>query len=232
MRVRWAAAAGIAAVLAAIAIFLSGSDRRVAGTNTIAPFISIETVKRLQACQRVPHLPGGARFVRFEARTASGEIEAMRVVIGDRRGRLISEGGVRDVPDGEEVDVPLRPETKGASRALVCIYNRGREPIRLFGENKRPFKGADVSLWRQMIAMTFLEPEPSSWFARRDLIVDRYRLGHAGAIGEWELWLALLLALAASGLALRLVSVAALGEEARRLRRARSRGRGAAPPDA
>lgn len=168
--------------------------------------------------------------MRFRIGARSGQIEGLRVVIGNRRGHLISEGSVRDVPSGRGVEVPLRPETTGASQALLCVSNRGREPLILFGENKRPYKGAPVSTWNQQLAMTFLEPEPSTWWARRGLIADRYRLGHAGALGTWAFWAAILLALAAAVLALRLVTVAAWGEWARR-RRARLGQREGAPRD-
>jgi len=231
MRVRWAAAAGIAAVLAAVVIFLSGSDHRIRGTNTVAPLISIRTLKVSPACYGVAHLPGGASYLRIRAEARSGEIDRLRAVIGNRRGNLISEGVVRDVPSGRRVDVPLQPETRGAGDALVCVYNRGREPLILFGENKRPFKGAPVERWNQELAMTFLEPEPSNWWARRGLIADRYRLGHTGVVASTGFWVAIVLALAAATLALRLVAISAAGERARRRRFTPPRQREAAPPD-
>ena len=198
--VRWALAAGIALIVAALGAFLLIPDERVVGTNTVAPLNpvrSLHTGKR--ACQELPRVPENAGVARLRAETDSGR-PSFRLRILDRRG-AIAAGEASERPNGR-IDVELSPATRSSGEARICVTNTSDERLRLFGEQKRPYKGAPIRLWAERYAVAFLAERSSSWASRAGVIADRFRLGHAGAVGTWGLWLALLLAAGAAVLAI------------------------------
>jgi hypothetical protein len=220
MRTRYAVAAGVAVVVAAVAIFLASSERRVIGTNVVAPLYGAVALTDEQAvCERAPHVPAGAEYVRLrveltetviEGSEPSASIRGLRVALSDPRGP-IAKGTVRDFREGP-VEIPLSRETRRAREGRFCVRGLDRRLLSLFGERKRRFKGArpprlqgGPRRYLDRFAIAFLQAEPSSRLARADAVADRYRFGHAGGVGGWALWVAGLLALAASALALWLV---------------------------
>jgi hypothetical protein len=218
MTPRFAAAVGVAAVVAAICLFSFGSDRRVVGTNTIAPMISVELLPEKPVCERTEDVPAGAGVVRVRAErktTANrgsepSSIAGLRVELKDSRGR-ISAGTVFGPREGL-IEVPMRPATRAAPEARVCVLNLDTDSLLLFGEQKRPFEGATQAQREVRVGLTFLEDEPSTWFSRAGTIVSRFGYGHAGWVGGWAIWFAGILAIAASMLALWQTVRAASGE--------------------
>ena len=214
MRVRYAVAAGVAVVIAAVSVFLLHSERRVIGTNTIAPLYgAVPLLPEKPACERVKRVPSGAGRLRLkvqltetlvEGTDPSASINGLRVTLLDAPNRATS-GIARDFTEGS-VEVPLARETEGASNARLCVHSLDPRLLTLFGEQKRPFPGAPVDKRDERFAVAFLQPEASSRLDRADAVVKRYEFGHAGLVGGWALWLGGLLALCASGLALWLVA--------------------------
>jgi hypothetical protein len=214
MRPRYAVAAGIAAVAAGVALFLLSSERRVIGTNTIAPLVSaVYLYPNATVCERISHVPSGAGYVRLRielARTAvegsepSASIRGIRVILSDSRGR-ISFGSALGFREGV-IEVPLAREIRRATDARLCIRSLDSRQLVVFGEEKKPFAGAPPAKREDRFGVIFLQPDGSSRLARAETIVKRFEFGHAGAIGGWALYLAALLALIASGIALWLVA--------------------------
>lgn len=206
---RGAAAAGIAAVAAAIGAFLLIPHQMIAGTNKISRFgPAIPLHLQRPHCEPVSSVPSGAGFVRLgvvranpaEALTARGDFSSLGSVPGvgvsvaDGEGP-ISSGFALDFDSGT-VDVPLERPTRTAEHARVCVANLGERVLTLYGEGKRQRDGTI----RRTLAVTFLDSDSSTWVSRP--VLTRFRFGHAGAIGTWALWLAGLLTCAASALAL------------------------------
>jgi hypothetical protein len=193
-RARLALAAGAGAILIALAVALvaSDSERRVAGTNLIAPLNpTVEVRPGGSACQPVKNLPGGAGYARVRADAGGGEIEP-RISVTES-GRPLSFGESAG-PEGA-IEVPLEPVTRPAALARVCVANRGGEPMLLYGERKRTRGGGFAYLY----GVSFLEDEPSSLLTRADVAAQRFGNGQAGWLGAWAMWLALALAVAAAG---------------------------------
>lgn len=214
MRTRYAVAAGLVAVIAAVAISLASSERRVIGTNTVAPlYAAVTLLPEKPACERIKRVPAGAGYLRLNMQLPetvvkeadrSSSIDGVRATLADSRGTLAS--GVARGFEGGPVEVPLLRETRGARHARLCVRSLDRRTLALFGEQKRPFPGAPLEKRDERFAVTFLQPEPSSRLARADAAPKRYELGHWGLIGGWGLWLAGVLAVCASALALWLVA--------------------------
>ncbi len=213
MRRRHAVAAGIAVVLVPVALFLLSSERRVIGTNTIAPlYAAVNVFPDEQACEQLKRVPAGAERVRLRAELTEtvvegsdpdSSIEGIRVALGDSSGR-ISSGEALGFREGE-VEIPLdqpTPSRGRSGRSRICARNLDQRLLTLFGEEKKPFKGAPPAKRDHRFAVSFLQGEPTRQLARAETVERRYEFGHAGFIGGWGLWLAGLLALAAGGLAL------------------------------
>jgi hypothetical protein len=214
MKIGYAVAAGVAAVIAAVAIFLLHSERRVIGTNTVAPLYGAVTLfPEKAACETIKRVPAGAGYLRLKVQLTetvveeadpSASIRGIRVALSDPRGRSTS-GVARGFEEGP-VEVPLASETRGARSARLCVRSLDRRLLTLFGEQKRPFPGAPAEKRDERFAIAFLQPEPSSRLTRADATGKRYEFGHAGLVGGWALWAAGVLALAAAALALWLVA--------------------------
>lgn len=197
MRVRYAAAAGAAAVATAIGFFLLLPHQMVAGTNKVAPLAPVVDQKPgTRLCTRVDDLPAEAGSVRV--RIASERSSVLGVSIADARGR-IGAGKAEDAGSGN-VSVPLSRPTRATPKARVCILNSTRSAFTLYGES--PVRGGTP---RPTPAIAFLDADSSNWFSHLGEIETGYGYSHVGAIGTWGVWAAGILAAAASLLALGLI---------------------------
>ena len=78
-----------------------------------------------------------------------------RLRIFDRRG-AIAAGEASERPDGR-INVELEPrDAIVGRRPRVCVINSGDERLRLFGEQKRPYKGAPIERWAERYSVVFL----------------------------------------------------------------------------
>jgi hypothetical protein len=210
MAIRYAAAAGVAAVVAALGAFLLIPHHKVLGTNGIArlgPFLPVDPGK--SQCERVPNVPAGSGYIRIGAVSADpaaaldarkdfsrfGPVHRLRVTVGPARAPIAS-GTVTDADSGT-IDVPLDHPAKGTARARVCVSNLGDDVVTLYGEGKHLGAGPPVPV----LAVTWLDSGSTSWLSHPGVILSRFRDGHGGAIGAWALWLATALMLLAAGLA-------------------------------
>jgi hypothetical protein len=197
VRVRYAAAAGAAAVATAIGFFLFLPHHMVAGTNKVAPLAPVVHQKPgTRVCTQVDDLPAEAGTVRV--RIASERSSVLRVLIADARGR-IGAGTAEDAGSGN-VSVPLSRPTRATPKARLCILNLTRKAFTLYGES--PVRGGTP---RPTPGIAFLDADSSNWFSHLGEIETGYGYSHVGAIGSWGVWAAGILAAAASLLALGLI---------------------------
>jgi hypothetical protein len=197
-RARLIAAAAVGALLIAAAVLVAAvhSERRVAGTNLLAPLNpTVEVRPGGRACELIRHVPAGAGAVRLRA-DGGGEV-ALRVGVS-KGGRVLNRG--RAEADDGPIVIPLEPETEAVAGARLCVANAGSQAALLYGERKRGSEGPGD--YRYRFAVTFLEAESSSLLTRADVVAQRFGNGQAGALDSWALWLALLLGLAAGALAI------------------------------
>ena len=120
--------------------------------------------------------------------------------IGDVSGPF--DKGVKKQAYPGTLAIGLDRVTRSAHRGQICFVNRGRGRIVLAGERKRVKAGPVAGQIRHTASTVFVRTHKSTWLARRNVIADRFENAQPGGFGGWSLWLALVLAAAATGLAL------------------------------
>jgi hypothetical protein len=130
----------------------------------------------------VTYLEGGARQLHVE--------------ISSPRGPVAS-GALEPVTIGERL-IKLKPLTRAAHGATLCLSNPGPGTIVIGGDLKRVRGNARTAARQGIASVAFLRPGSSSWFAQTGAIADRYANSQTGLTGRWSLWLAVLFAIAAA----------------------------------
>jgi hypothetical protein len=197
-----AAAAGITLIATAVFVFSLSSHPVSAGTTTVEPIAPSLFVDGKRRCQGISRIPPGADRLQVLVTHVTGGARRLRVKITDRRG-LVTAGELKALRAGES-RIKLRPRTRAAHPARLCFSNPGLGRITLAGDQKRipaspPGEGA---LKKSVAGLIFLRPGSTSWFSQAGMIADRYANAQTGLTGRWSVWLAALLALVASALAI------------------------------
>lgn len=198
-----AATAGTVLIAAAVLAFALGKHPVVAGTNTASPFSPALTVAGGETrCQPISRVPADVTHVRLVIDAIQGPPGDLRIKIRATTGSTQFAGGRQVVPAGDVIK--LKQPTTALHRARICMHYFGTGRVVLSGERKRAPGAAKLPGGRRrgVASIVFLRPGLSSWASRRDLIADRYANDQAGALGRWSLWLALVAAIGAAGLAL------------------------------
>jgi hypothetical protein len=113
----------------------------------------------------------------------------------------VSNGDVKPVSEGETL-VRLKPRTRPAHRATLCLSNLGEGKIVIGGGAKRiPKSGVGKVAQKRFIAsVVLLRPGSASWVSQTGNIADRYANAQTGPLGGWSVWFAVLLAIIAAAL--------------------------------
>jgi hypothetical protein len=199
MRARLAAAvAGTILIAAAIFAFSLSSHPVIAGTNTVEPITPTVTVEGGQPqCQRIARVPAGADRLKLLVTFVTGGARRLHVEITDPRG-IVSTGDLGPAVAGAKV-IELRPPTRAAHQATLCLSNPGPGRLMIGGELKRSVgepKGTEAKK-HGVASAIFLRPGSSSWVAETGTIADRYANTQTGPLGGWAVWLAAPLAIGA-----------------------------------
>jgi hypothetical protein len=209
--VKYAAAAGVAIILATIAAFLLIPQRQIAGSNNLArQGPAVVVFPKGMFCERLPSVPGGAGYVRLgvtnrlpavaedynNARSKLGVVRGLEVTV-EAAGARPNVGTARLFKSGR-VDIPLSRPADPASKGRICFRSFSRRPISIYGEQKELPDGT----FEGRAAVTFLEADESNMLSRLKLIARRHGFTHAGFVGSWTLVPAALFFLFAAGLAL------------------------------
>jgi hypothetical protein len=203
MRPRLAAAAAGAVVIAAVIIGSSlHSGPVTAATNNVEPLGPSVFLEGGPQCQRISRVPRGADRVKLLVTYVTGGARHLHVTIADGRG-LVSTGDLKPVSEGERL-VRLKPRTRAAHRATLCLSNPGKGRIVIGGSPKRiPKSGLGQSAKKREIASAiFVRPGSASWVSQTGAIADRFGNAQTGPLGSWAVWFAGLLAIVAGALAL------------------------------
>jgi hypothetical protein len=202
MRTRLAAAAaGTLLIAAVIVAFALSSHPVVAGTSGVEPvrptlFLGGGTPEKCQALSRVPR---GADRMRLLVTFLEGGARHLHVEISDPDG-MVAAGDLAPARIGERL-IRLRPMTRAAHGATLCLSNPGPGTIVVGGDAKKARESANGQRQAEkqgVASVAFLRPGSSSWFAQSGTIADRYANSQTGITGAWSLWLAVLLAVAAA----------------------------------
>jgi hypothetical protein len=198
------AAAAVGAVLIAAAIIGSSlhSGPVTAATNSVEPEAPSVFLEGHPHCQRISHVPRGADRLKLLVTYVIGGARHLHVAITDRRG-VVTAGDAKPVSEGETL-VRLKPRTRAARRATLCLSNPGEGRIVIGGAAKRiPKSGLGKTAQKRFIASAiFLRPGSASWVSQTGNIANRYANAQTGPLGGWSVWFAALLAIAAAAVAL------------------------------
>jgi hypothetical protein len=206
MRTRLAAAAaGCILIAAVIVAFALRSHPVIAGTSGVEPIRPTVFLGggNARQCQPLSRVPRGADRMRLLVTYLEGGARHLHVEVSDRRGP-VAVGDLNPARIGER-EIKLRPLTRPARGATLCLSNPGPGTIVVGGDAKKAKEGANGRRRpdKQGVAsVAFLRPGSSSWFAQTGTIADRYANSQTGVTGGWSLWLAVLLAISAALLGL------------------------------
>jgi len=193
--VRIGAAIAATLVVALLAIVLSSSDQRRAGTNAYVreSGVQLRLVVGERRCQRqdVPADAAGAMMFADPFVFASGPLD----VTIEKAGRVLSSGRTAAPVDAGPVELDLAPALKDeAPGARVCVANRGVTPIELDG-NQTPPKGSfisDLTVGQvdpaDDVRVDFLRRGNESWWSVAAAVAGRFGLRKASFFGDWTMW--------------------------------------------
>lgn len=184
MRVRVALTAGLALIAIAIALVLSGSPIRVAGTNSVplvSNFASLDGGSRV--CQAGETLPRGTSAIRLALEATIGP----RVMLTALSGRRVVTHGARGSGwTGSEVTVPVGPIRHTTPHATLCFaLGPSREATTIIGVQTRPSATAsstEPSAGRMRVE--YLAAGDRSWWSSALSVARRIGLGRAPS-GTW-----------------------------------------------
>ena len=203
MRARLAAAAvGVVLIAAAIIASSLHSSPVTAATNSVPAQTPSVFLEGAPQCQRLSHVPRGADRVQLLVTYVTGGARHLHVAITDSRGP-VSTGDLKPVGVGD-ARVKLKPRTRAAHRATLCLSNPGEGRIVISGASKRiPKSGVGQDVKKRPIASAiFLRPGSASWVSQTGNVADRYANAQTGPVGGWSVWFAALLAIAAAAVGL------------------------------
>jgi hypothetical protein len=198
-RVRIALVAGLAILLAALAVVLSGSPLSVAGTNGVSyrysrDFRPHDTV----ICSDGDSVPQGTEAVRVSLSANIGPRVTIRILSGAER---VSEG-VRDAGWGvdETVTIPVARVPRAIPRARICAtVAPAVEPVQINGTRLPRGAGAPGVALR----IEYLRPSHSSWLSLAASVAHHMGMARAPG-GAWVAYLAIAVMIAICALAARL----------------------------
>lgn len=184
----------VAAVL--VAAVLSSSAPRRAGTNGRLLALPVNLKPGARFCQRYEVLPKGTAALVLTVNTGApdrqgGPLEVLINLPGVRTIRGRAPGGYVTQP----VAVALAqgaPPAGDMYGAEVCVRNRGRVTVAVFGERVFPGERAAAVTGRTKDApararIDWLRAGEETWFAFAPVIAERYALAKASFFGPWTL---------------------------------------------
>ena len=191
MRVRAVVAVALLLVAGALALVMSASAPRIAGTDHANDrrFLAALPGGR-ELCQTAMLLPPDTHTLKLLISTGGRPAPELIARFTASDARLTSSG--RLAPGAHEgwVYVPLARTSSGAVAGTLCLHNDGSEQVVLAGEPAPPGIG---SVWlagrteAERIDVVYLRPGRESWWQLLPTLSERFGLGKASFFGDWTL---------------------------------------------
>ena len=203
-----AACLAIAVAVLAIGLFaaLGHTQPRRSGSNGARPSAVIATAGGGRTlCQPGTTLPAGTASL--HAQMTAGEAPGPQVLVTVRQGaRVLDRVPVAAGWSGTELVAPIARTARDYEGVEVCVsVARGGGPVAAIGDRAPPGTGALTLDGRPVGAsmrIDWYRPGAESWWALASTVMARIGRGHGGWGGPWVAWVALMLVLAAAGLAI------------------------------
>jgi hypothetical protein len=198
MRVRLAVLATLSLGLAGLALDMSRSAPRGAGSNHISPVVfPSEVPAGGTLCEPVTGVPAEAASAQLLIGTYGRPVPAIRLSFLTAGGRPVAYGSlVRRGPQGT-LAIPLE-HAKGAGPATrACLRIGAHARVAVAGEGVAPGPGSETLNGKPhagLFALAYERPGRETWWQLLPTLVKRFGLGKASFFGDWTLpFLALLL---------------------------------------
>ena len=196
--VRAVVVAGVAALCVIVAIQLSKSATRRAGTNYVdVPHFVAPLPPHGTLCQTDQGY-GDAAAVRVFTGTRTLPGPGLRLAVRDTSGRVLASGRLASGWTQGLVTIPYGRSLHRTRGVQVCITTAGPPEVLFGGENVAPVAAARVNGRPSdgRIRIEWLRSGSESWAALAPRIAGRVHAGKAGFLGPWVGILLPLLALA------------------------------------
>lgn len=199
MRPRVALAAALLCIVGVFVIEMSGSARRLSGTNHIDPLDFVVTVPANgRVCQPIAFLPADTGAVKFLIGTYGRPLPdiSSEFVAG---GEVLAAGALPAGGKQGYVAVPLRYSRQSGTQGTICLRFGGDRQIALGGE---PLAASPSSATVNGtpspagLALYYLRKHPESWWQMLPTLAQRFGFGKAALFGNWTLPAAAMLLLA------------------------------------
>lgn len=205
--VRTALVAGLALVLVAGVVVLSGSPPRVLATNATGAGTELAvTGTNARACQRGERLPGGTDAIRLSLGAFTGPALKVQVLSA---GRVVTSGEHDSGWDGQTVTIPVKAVSRSIAAVQSCfaISTAGAESVKLFGTPTAPevaARAGNGTSLKGRLRLEYLGAGRTSWLALASSVARNMGLGRAWS-GVWIAFLVAALMLLAIALGSRLI---------------------------
>jgi hypothetical protein len=179
-RIRIVVGAGLAAIIVALVLTLSGSPIAVAGMNYTTPASLGEFKTTTRACQSGEVLPRGTTAIRLHAFGSIGPRVEVKVL---EQGHLIAHGEQSSGWTGGVVTVPVHPLPTTRSGVTLCFAYllNGYEVVyavgTLTGSAEAAHGGGKTLPGR--LGVEYLRPGVTSWWSLAIHVARRMGLGNA-----------------------------------------------------
>jgi hypothetical protein len=209
VRVRVVLCVALLAVAGALALDMSGSAPRTAGSNHISPAVFSATVPGGGVvCQPLNVLPGDAARVQLLIGTYGHPVPDLSIRYLGAANAVIASG--RLPAGGREgvVTIPLVHRRGAPAAQQGCLHVGGSSPVVLGGEAGPVDPGAESINGRQQpgrISLSYLRSGNETWWQLLPTLSHRFGLGKVSLFGDWTLPVAALLLLGAWAGAIRLL---------------------------
>jgi hypothetical protein len=207
-RVQIALAAGLAGIVLAVLVVLTGSPVAVLATNGVATNATLALANtKATACQPGERLPKGTRAIRMSLGSFTGPAVSVHVYAG---GHLLASGEHGSNWAGQTVTVPIGLVTRTVYPVKVCFAAalvRG-EALRVDGADTKPAvaaRSAEGEALPGRVQIEYLTQGSSSWLSLLPSVARHMGLGRAWH-GAWVAFLALALMIAIATLATRTIA--------------------------
>jgi hypothetical protein len=197
---------GLAVIVIALALTLSGTPSTVAGWNGVLAMRQLATARHpAVACQSGETLPRGTSAIRASLAAYTGPPTSVRVYAA---GRLVARGEHAAGWNGVVVTLPIKPLARSYADARVCLSAAvtGDEEVRIYGMPSKPAQAAHAPNGQALggrLLIEYMRPGDRSWWSLAGLVARRMGYGNFGG-GAWNVVLVLVLMLAVLSVSCRL----------------------------
>ena len=183
------------AAIAAASILATVETRSLAFTLGVVPQqVAVSIAPGHEACQRPLDVSSAFGYIRLVLGTYARPGPRLELSVRHADGNLtLGEGRLLPgYPDNSTQTVKVRP-ISGNVRAAVCVRNRGKGPVALYGGSALAARTSTATLDGKVlpsdISLVFVRQHKARLLSLLPVIFRRAALFHPAWLGPWTFWL-------------------------------------------